>query len=370
VSTARNTVNVEQLFRSAATQAVSYDRGTAIFSEGDEADALYVVISGRVVLSQQTEGRQKILAVLKPGDFLGAVGAVTGRLHAATARTVDEATLVRMPAGTAVATIAASPDYSAALIRQLCSYIATLEGGAEAPGDFLEAAHSGTYDHTTFYATERVCPICSVEFSSLSARSKAIASVKRDSDFHYWYKGVNPAHYAVVVCPHCRYAALGEEFEGVPPRERSVLLDTARERQQFAAGQDLSGERAADGVRLSIELAIMSHDARGGSRRKRGALYQRLAWVEREDEHADAEARYLRLALTDYEITYQNDTISDAAAVNLAYLIADLSLRLGDREAAVRWFDTVSRMPELRNHPEIQRLTRQQWSDLREQMRS
>ena len=362
----RRTVNVEQLFRSAATQAVSFERGATLFAEGDAPDAVFIVITGRVVLSQQTEGRQKILGVLREGDFAGAAAGITGASHIATARAVDETTVVRLPATEALSMIAGSPDYAAALIRQF-AFEAARNGEPAFERDSDAAQPAGVYDQNLFYATERTCPVRDTSFVSLSVRSKAINSVRRDSDFHYWYKGVNPAHYAVVACAQCRYAALAEEFEGVQPRERSKVLSAGRGRQDFAGKRDLSGERDDGAVRLSLELAIKTHETRGASLRKRGGLYHRIAWLAREQGDEATEHEFLRRAYDDYESTFENDSISDAAAVNLAYLMADVSLRLGNHEAAVRWFDAVTRMPESRNHPEILRLTRQQWSDLRQQ---
>ena len=50
----------------------SYRASTVIIEKGDEASALYVVLSGRVrVFSADDRGKEYVLNELGPGDYLG-----------------------------------------------------------------------------------------------------------------------------------------------------------------------------------------------------------------------------------------------------------------------------------------------------------
>ena len=52
-----------------------YPRGALIVRAGDETDALYIILAGRVkVLIQDDEGHEVILSMMGPHDFFGEMG--------------------------------------------------------------------------------------------------------------------------------------------------------------------------------------------------------------------------------------------------------------------------------------------------------
>jgi CRP-like cAMP-binding protein len=64
----------------------AYDKGEALFAEGDPSDFLYTILSGRVkVVKSVASGREVILEIFGPGDAVGAVVAYEGRPYPATA---------------------------------------------------------------------------------------------------------------------------------------------------------------------------------------------------------------------------------------------------------------------------------------------
>jgi CRP-like cAMP-binding protein len=66
------------------------ETGALFFSEGDQADAFFVLTSGRVKLSQMTpEGHQVVLRLIGPGDAFGGVGAFGGPTYPVSAEAVD-----------------------------------------------------------------------------------------------------------------------------------------------------------------------------------------------------------------------------------------------------------------------------------------
>ena len=74
-----------------------YQKGQPIFSQGDRADAVFFIQSGKVkvtVLSQQ--GKQAVIALLGPGDFFGE-GCLGGQpLRMATATAMTESGIARV----------------------------------------------------------------------------------------------------------------------------------------------------------------------------------------------------------------------------------------------------------------------------------
>lgn len=55
----------------------SYARGSHILGAGDPTDSLYILISGRIkVLMSDLDGKEVILAILEPNEFVGEMGLI------------------------------------------------------------------------------------------------------------------------------------------------------------------------------------------------------------------------------------------------------------------------------------------------------
>jgi len=84
-----------------------------LFSQGDAADAVFYIQSGKVkltVVSQQ--GKEAVLALLEPGSFFGE-GCLAGQLVCmATATTVENATLVRIEKPAMIRVLHNEPAFS------------------------------------------------------------------------------------------------------------------------------------------------------------------------------------------------------------------------------------------------------------------
>ena len=72
--------------------------GEVVFKQDDEADAAYVILSGRVDVTATTiEGEEKRLAELGPGEVFGELGLIDSAPRAATVTTHRDCLLVRFP---------------------------------------------------------------------------------------------------------------------------------------------------------------------------------------------------------------------------------------------------------------------------------
>jgi CRP/FNR family transcriptional regulator, nitrogen oxide reductase regulator len=68
----------------------SYDKGDALFSEGDASDFLFTIVKGRAkVVKLLPSGKEVILEIFGPGDPIGAVVAYEGRPYPATALALE-----------------------------------------------------------------------------------------------------------------------------------------------------------------------------------------------------------------------------------------------------------------------------------------
>ena len=68
-----------------------YPRGALIVRAGDETDALYIILAGRVkVLIQDDEGHEVILSMMGPHDFFGEMGLLDDQPRSASVETLEE----------------------------------------------------------------------------------------------------------------------------------------------------------------------------------------------------------------------------------------------------------------------------------------
>jgi CRP/FNR family transcriptional regulator len=89
----------EDLQRLAAVATLrSFDKGATLFSEGDESDLLYTVMTGRVKVFKTTpRGTDVILELFGPGDPIGAVAVYESRPYPASAVALEPTSCLVIP---------------------------------------------------------------------------------------------------------------------------------------------------------------------------------------------------------------------------------------------------------------------------------
>lgn len=75
-----------------------FRKGSVIFEQGDDGDALYIVESGRAkVAIKDEEGREKILSVFGEGDYFGEMALLSDQPRSATVTVVGDTELLMLP---------------------------------------------------------------------------------------------------------------------------------------------------------------------------------------------------------------------------------------------------------------------------------
>lgn len=70
-------------------------RGDVLFRQGDHADDLYIVISGRVAISNRSvDGRESVVALMEPDDLFGEMPIFDSQLRSAGARALEPSQVV------------------------------------------------------------------------------------------------------------------------------------------------------------------------------------------------------------------------------------------------------------------------------------
>jgi CRP/FNR family transcriptional regulator, cyclic AMP receptor protein len=89
---------------------VRLERNDTLFGEGDEADELFVVLSGRIAIAKRsTDGRESLVALMERGDIFGEMPLFDDEARSASARALERSELVRVPFAVVRAELEAEP---------------------------------------------------------------------------------------------------------------------------------------------------------------------------------------------------------------------------------------------------------------------
>jgi len=98
----------------------SFDAGAYLFLEGDSADRLHLVTSGRVkMLKHSPEGHETILAMFDAGQIIGEVGVLAGGAYPASAQAMEPTKTLSLSRQQYVALVQQHPTLSWSLIEEL-----------------------------------------------------------------------------------------------------------------------------------------------------------------------------------------------------------------------------------------------------------
>jgi CRP/FNR family cyclic AMP-dependent transcriptional regulator len=99
-----------------------YRKSEVIFEEGSIGSEMYLIHSGRVLLSvRQNETQQVPLVVLNPGDFFGEMALVDDSPRSATASAVDDDTqLIIIDRARFLFMVRQQPEFALSLMHTLC----------------------------------------------------------------------------------------------------------------------------------------------------------------------------------------------------------------------------------------------------------
>lgn len=91
---------LEEVHRQSLAEAsivTRYDRGQAIFREGDHADGVYLLLEGEVTITREAGGHLREVALLGPGTLFGVVALVDGTARSASCVATCPTRVARVP---------------------------------------------------------------------------------------------------------------------------------------------------------------------------------------------------------------------------------------------------------------------------------
>ena len=107
----------------------SYRKSEVIFEEGSTGIEMYLIHSGRVLLSVRHDETQKIpLVVLNPGDFFGEMALVDDSPRSATASAVEDNTeLIVIDRARFLFMVRQQPEFALSLMHTLCQRLRDMD---------------------------------------------------------------------------------------------------------------------------------------------------------------------------------------------------------------------------------------------------
>jgi len=119
----------------------TFSRGDTIFSEGDEPDAFWVIVKGRVKVCKMTPaGKDVILEIFGPGDPFGTIAVYDGQPYPASAVAIEDTITVWIPRQSFFLLLEQHPTMVRGLLAglthrlvELTNRVAELSGGRVEP---------------------------------------------------------------------------------------------------------------------------------------------------------------------------------------------------------------------------------------------
>jgi CRP-like cAMP-binding protein len=93
--------------------------GSTIFEKGAPSEALYIVLSGAVSISEPVDGEEREISRVDPGNSFGELSLMLRTTHKRTARAVEDTELLVVPASSFEELVASNPDLEALFRRRL-----------------------------------------------------------------------------------------------------------------------------------------------------------------------------------------------------------------------------------------------------------
>ena len=98
----------------------SYRKNAIIFEQGDPADAVFYIQKGQVkIVVSSKQGKEAVVALLGPGEFLGEGCLIGQRLRLATAKTIVESIVMRVDKAEMLRVLHAEPAFGELFMTHL-----------------------------------------------------------------------------------------------------------------------------------------------------------------------------------------------------------------------------------------------------------
>ncbi|MBM7580544.1 DUF2225 domain-containing protein [Jeotgalibacillus terrae] len=223
---------------------------------------------------------------------------------------------------------------------------------------------------TPLYDKNLTCGLCKHNFTTTKIRGRFVRAKEYSTDLMPVYEdpAINPNLYYVHVCPECGYSFTDDFAPYFPPGGKEEIEEKISNRWKHL---DFSGERTEDDAIKAFKLAIYIATIKREKSITIAGLYLRLSWLYRGLDQLQ-EQRFQRLAVEAYKDAYSKEDYagSQITTERVLYLIAELSLRLGEEDEATRHFSKIIERQHSSTDPKMVHMAKERWQSFREERRA
>ena len=108
-----------------------FPKSTVLFREGETGKEMYVLQSGRVVITKKVRDEEKTLAVLGPGEFFGEMALISNKPRNATATVAEPARLLVIDPKTFEGMIRGNSEIAVRMIKKLAERLSEADAQIE-----------------------------------------------------------------------------------------------------------------------------------------------------------------------------------------------------------------------------------------------
>jgi len=217
---------------------------------------------------------------------------------------------------------------------------------------------------SSLYSRKYTCPVCENEFSSMRVKTSALRPDKRDTDFCVFYKGQDPNHYAILVCPECGCSGFDSGFEDLTEDQKNQYRKNLKDRW---SPRDFGGPRTAAEALEAHLLALATYQVIGVKKSLMGKLCMRIAWIYRFQEDPK-EKVFLDFAVRNLTEAFSTERLDEDKENELMilFLLGEMNRRIGNFTDASKWFSMLLADPEVKKRRHLEIRAREQMSATRE----
>lgn len=220
---------------------------------------------------------------------------------------------------------------------------------------------------TPYYNKNLVCICCKQPFQTGKLRSRFVRVKEHETDFKPIYVDdhANALYYNVAVCPHCGFSFTEDFTSYFAPGTKEVIEQTITAKWN---GRSYDGKRTIEAAMETYKLAYLSGQIKKEKPLTLAGITLRLAWLYRDKKDLANEQRFMTFARDLYVDAFSaGDHVgTQMSETRVMFMIAELSWRIGDIDAAIRNFSRVIENQRRSTEPKIIEIAKERWAEIRE----
>ncbi len=200
-----------------------------------------------------------------------------------------------------------------------------------------DAGKTGKEFDITDYVFEKgyECPVCLKQFKANTVKSGKLKLESVDYDLRPIFTPIEPLLYEVIICNHCGYSAIKQNFLQITDRQGEFILKTIT--PEFKPVNYPMHMELTMGIE-SFKLALLNTIVKKGKDGEKGYICLKLGWLYRIQGDKERELAFLHQA---YEgltsaLPRERTPICGLDENTIIYLLATFCYRLGKFDEGLR----------------------------------